>query len=293
MVHRPHDLYIRYLFTAGVDDLNDLNVRLESLCLDTISQNEFESIVSHAASNIPKTILRQIEKKSYSVDFMKWMRYLGVAPLWPNDDPNHAADLKLVYDIHSDKHYRLSLQALLIKNVNISEIQQILAAKFAANYRERHLILFKEFFFDPARMSRGDWSAYLRKRSNQEKHVYFVALSEEAEVLKAELGLYSNISVSDELSRLLRKSLNKAHQYLKLSSKESNQEARAWISTALSLADKYEKYRSADSSDFSKSLQMEFEYIDNEFPTPDESTLSLLNERLKSKEEKKAEEEAE
>lgn len=293
MVHRPYDLYIRYLFTSGVDDVHVLNEKLEKFCLDAISQDGFESIVNHVAANIPKSILRQIEKKSYSVDFMKWMRYLGVDSLWPNDNPEHATDLKLVYDIHSDKHYRLALQALLIRNVNISEIQQILAAKFAANYRERHLILFKEFFFDPGRMSREDWSAYLRRRSNQEKHVYFVALSEETEALKAELGLYSNISVSDELSRLLRKSLNKAHQYLKLSSKESNYEARAWISTAMNLADKYEKYRSADSSDFSKSLQMEFEYIDNEFPTPDESTLSLLNDRLKSKEEKRTKEDAE
>ena len=61
----------------------------------------------------------------------------------------------------------------------------------------------------------------------------------------------------------------------------------------MNLADKYEKYRSADSSDFSKSLQMEFEYIDNEFPTPDESTLSLLNDRLKSKEEKRTKEDEE
>lgn len=290
MSRRPYDLYIRYLFTTGIDDVYVLNEKLEELGLDEISQEEFEVISDHVVDNVPKTVLAQIEKKKYSANFMKWMRYLKVDPLWPSDDPSHATDLKLLYDIHTDRIYRLSLQALLIKNTPLSEIQQVLAAKFAANYKERHIALYREFFFDPSRMARHDWLEYLKDKTNHEKHIYFLALSEEIDVLKAELGLYANVSVSDELSRLLRKTLNKAHQYLKLSSKESNSEARAWIGTALSLAEKYEKYRSADSSDFSKSLQMEFEYVDNEFPTPDESTLSMLADRMKSKEEKRGEE---
>lgn len=285
---RPFDLYTRYLFTSGIDDVREVNDKLRSYGLDIISQKEYSQIASDVERELPPSIFKQLERKKYSSDYMKWMRHLKVSDLWPQPDrDNHATDLKLVYDMHTDRIYKLSLQAMLLKNISITEIQQTLAAKFSANYKEKHLVTYREFFFNPARMTREDWLRYLEYRDSQEKHVYFMALSEEVETLKAELGLYSNVSASEELSRLLRKSINKSNQYLKHSSKESNAEARAWITTTINLMDRYERYRSADSTDFGKNLQMEFEYIDHEFPSPDEATLTSLNAQSKARELKK------
>lgn len=284
---KPYDLYIRYLFTAGVDDVRDVNKRLEELGIGEVTQEDYERVATQACTNLPSSIITQIEKKKYGKHFMKWMRYLKVDGFWNYDkDPQKASAINQTMDIHSDRIYRLSANALLVKRVTTNEVQQVLAAKFSASYKEEHIILYKNFFFDPDRMSRRDWISFLGDRNNYEKHIYFMALTEDVDVLKAELGLYANVAVSEELSKLLRKSLNKANSYLKVSTKEADVEARAWIATSAQLIDKYEKYRSGDSTDFSKNLQMEFEYIDHEFPTPDNDTLDQLNQRLKAKETK-------
>ena len=65
---------------------------------------------------------------------------------------------------------------------------------------------------------------------------------------------------------------------MKTNTPAGNKEAREWNKQVVALIDKFEKYRVSDSSDFGKELQMEFEYIDTEFPTPDEALLKEVKE---------------
>jgi len=278
---RPYDLYIRFLFTTGLSSVSLVNEKLKEISLAPIDQDELISIGGEVLAAVPGGIEKQIDRKVYGPDFIPWMEYLDVKDLWVEDKKS----LKTIYDIHSDKRYRLSLNGLLMKKMPVSDIRQVLNLKFSAGYSEQQLDIYHRFFFNPERMRRSDWVSYLKVCDPQERHIYFTALSSGLEEVKAELDLSASVSVSEELSKLLRKSLNKANYYMKISTKEANFEARSWIDTALKLTDKYEKYRSADSTDFSKSLQMEFEYIDNEFPVPDEATLTALNSKLKAKEE--------
>ena len=280
---KPYDLYIRYLFTTGIESTTQANRRLEELSLPYISLDEYTKAGAHVLEAVPRGIAKQIELKRYGPDFASWMELLEVAELWYEKEK----DLKVIYDIHADKHYRLSLNALLTKQIPIGDIQQMLNIKFSAAFSVKHLEIYRKFFFNPNRMMRSDWLSFIDSCGPHEKHIYFTTLTKNTEAVKAELDLNSTIPVSEELSKLLRKALNKANQYIKVSSKEGNFEARSWIDTVIKLTDKYEKYRATDSTDFSKSLQMEFEYIDNEFPLPDEETLTALNKRLKAKEEQK------
>ena len=282
---RPYDLYIRYLFTTGLDTPGSVNEKLKSFGLPSISLENLTEVAGYILENVPGGIARQMEKRQYGPDFMPWIEFLNVPELWLDKTDEDKSVLKGVYDIHSDRRYRLSLNALLMRHIPVSDIKQILNLKFSAAFTVKHLDVYRKFFFDPARMRRADWLSFLGKCSNHEKHLYFIALSQNTEAVKAELDLISSIPVSEELAKLLSKSITKANQYMKLSSKESNCEARNWIDTVIKLTDKYEKYRATDSTDFSKSLQMEFQYIDNEFPVPDEMTLTKLSKKLKSKEE--------
>jgi hypothetical protein len=146
--------------------------------------------------------------------------------------------------------------------------------------REDHIALYKKYFFDPQRMTRKDWKTFLADATDKEKHVYFTALTEPLDILKTELELPSDISVSQPLQILLTKADQKAKMYLDLSTPDANKEARAWISVVSDLTGKYEKYRTGDKTDFAKQLQMQFDFIDNDFPAPDAEVLNLLTEEL-------------
>ena len=283
----PYDLYIRYLITKGIDTENDVNARLKELYLPEIKRKDVERQASNIETLIPQGILSQIENKSYGADFLQWMDMIEVSQLWRKDKPfldlETRSVMKIVYDIHEDPIRRLNINALLIKRVPHAELAQTVGTRFSCMMQEHHITIYEKFFFDPRRLLRGDWRPFLERCNEAERKIYFTALTETLEVLKSELGLPTSVNVSEVIQTLLTKSYLKAKQYLNLSTKEANTEARAWMAQVVALTEKYEKYRSADSSDFTKNLQMEFEYIDGDFPVPDKETLDELAKDLEKK----------
>jgi len=291
----PYDLYLRFLYSQGCLEFAEIRNKINELSLPPISYDTYELQGNYVNATVPSAIARLIERKRYDLSFLKWMGEIDVREMWYGVEPFRDSDkekiISLTMDIHSDPVLRLTLNALLIKNVDIGDLVPMLNIKFSTSYKPANFELYRKFFFDPRRMKRQDWKAYLKTCTDTEKSIYFCALTEPLETLKCKLGLPSRVEVSEELSKLLRHAIDKSHQYLSLGSKETNHEARAWISTVLSLTEKYEKYRTADSSDFGKSLQMEFEYVDTDFDSPDAETLEKLNQNAKEKEAKRAKEE--
>ena len=148
--------------------------------------------------------------------------------------------------------------------------------KFAYMVKEIHIQIYAKFFFNAAAMLRKDWKDYLPLTDGQERLILFTALSEPLDTLKTALDLPSRLDISGSLQNLLVGSYQKAKHFMKSNSPEANKEARAWIGVMLSVSEKHQKYSKADIGDFSKSIQMEFDYIDNTFYSPDEHTMLEL-----------------
>lgn len=285
----PYDLYIRYLATKGLDDLKEVNSKLEEIKLPYIKQEDLDRAWQLINGTLAKGVLSQIEKRAYGIDFLQNMKALEVDDMWLElpgkiKTKDSGTFMKLVFDIHQDNALRVTLNSLLIKGLKLEEIIRLVAAKFATNFRETHIDLYSRFFFNPKRMTRGDWKSFLKVCTANEQNFYFKALTEPADVLKTELDLPANISVSETLQWLLTKSFQRAKTCMNSPTPESGQEARAWVSQVVQLADKYEKYRSADQHDFAKALQMEFDFIDDPFDTPDSQMLADLEEKRKEDE---------
>lgn len=269
----PYDLYVRFLATQGMDELAEINSALARVPLPPIDQSVLDSQWGLIYSSASKSVVDQIQRKCYESDFTQSMQVLEVLDLWPDfADSKMKTSLKLVYDIHQDVALRVTLNALLIKKLGVTEIVRMLSAKFSLNLKETQVDLYMRFFFDPRRMTRRDWKAHLKKCSGKEQSIYFVALTETEEVLKTELGLPSIVNVSESLQWLLTKSFLKAKSFMDIGTPDANKEAREWTDQVVKLADKYEKYRSGDQGDFAKALQMEFDFIDDAFETPDDAT---------------------
>lgn len=295
----PYDLYVRFLVTKGVDDVNDANKHLAELNLPPVADAAFDAQYSLVTTALHEGVIAQIEKKTYSVDFLRWMTVLQVEELWQYEvtsftkDRDRKALCKLVYDIHQDFPLRTAINALLIKAVPLNDIVQAINQRFATLLRDEHLRIYEKFFFNPRQMTRGSWRSFIKSCDSSESSIYFIALSEPIEVVKTELEMPSKTSSSENLQFLATKSFLRARQLLRLETPEGGEEARKWIDTYLKVTDKYEKHRSGDMGDFGNALQMEFQFVDTAFNSPDPEVLKELSARMKERDDKKAADDAE
>jgi hypothetical protein len=289
----PYDLYVRFLVTKGEDDIEHVNRTLSDLNLPAITQAVFDGQYSLVLNSVPLGIATQIEKKSYSVDFMKWMAILQVAELWDGErtaftgkDAAKRGFIKLVYDIHQDIKLRTAINALLIKAVPPKDIIQAVNQRYSTLLREDHIVVYSKFFFEPKTMTRKAWRGFVKRSDPHEASVYFTALSESVDVVRTELELPAKLSTSESLQFLAGKVFSKAKSFLDVKTPEGGDEARKWVSTYLHVLDKYQKYRTGDSDDFASSLQMEFQFVDDEFLTPDTDVMAEITARMKKGEKK-------
>lgn len=291
----PYDLYVRYLATAGLDDLVLVNDKLKEIGLPPISQSDIDAQWEVIHKSLPVFIVNQIERKTYSSEFLRNMKVLQLEEMWlctsPYDKREPDAKSIIPYmnyaiSINKDGWLRTNINSLLMKRVTLEEISRILSNKFSIALKEKHIGFYAKYFFDISAMTKADWKLYINKYAGKEYHIYFTALTESADVLKNELELPAVISVSDSLQYLLTKSYIKAKTFINMNTIESGREARAWIDQVMSLTDKYEKHRSGDQHDFAKSLQMEFDFSDEEFASPDDEMVHELVNKTAPKETK-------
>jgi hypothetical protein len=276
---RPYDLYIRFLVTKGYSELDDFNTFLSELGLPKITAEEVGSIFDKVHDLLPKSISAQVDKKQYNPEFWKWMKVLDVYDLWKAEKPlrtSETAHLQLVYDINYDPAIRIVLRSLLIKKQKHTEICQDLNFKFSYMLRPEHIDLYERFFWNPARMTRVAWKKLLPSFNNYEQTILFLCLTEDLDTVKAHLKLPNKTDITSTYSRMFAQCNQKIEHYMRLNTVEANREARSWMDTVMQLGDKIKKYESGNLEDFGKALQMEFEFVDSEFPTPDEHLLKEL-----------------
>lgn len=294
MDSKPYDVFIRFLITKGAEVEGEVNEKLKELNLPEISAKAFMRHYETTLKLLPPAFLKQIEKQDFTTDFLKWMKVLGIEELWLLEKPFRRQDhlwVKLVYDISTDPVLRININSLLVKGIKTDDLAELVGRKFSTLLKPHHVDLYRRVFFDPARMTRAAWRSYLGVLEPADRAIMFTALTEDINTLKTELGLPSITSLSDSLQYLFSSSYQKCRFYLKQTSPIANDEARKWISTTIHLADKYDKYKAGDVADFSKTLQMEFEFIDQEFPTPDAETLGYLKTEIDAKAKKVKEDE--
>lgn len=280
----PFDLYIRYVITKGFTDPDSIAKEIERVGLgDTLEEN-IDKQYDLVSKTLPPSIWAQVENRRYEGDFLKWMKVLEVRDAWLGDgkfaEPEMRRRWTLLMGLLDDPHVTLAINGLLIKNVPVPDIAEIVSARFSAMLKDYHITLYRQFLFDPRRMTRKDWKAFLKAKSAKEKSIYFTALTESVDTLKTRLELPADVSVSHQLQYLLSESFQKAKTFLELSTPEAGREARAWIKQVAELTDKYEKYRTGDKADFAKQLQMQFDFVDHDFPTPDSLSMEDLKGEL-------------
>jgi hypothetical protein len=295
----PYDLYVKYLITQ---DEENIIGKLREYGLAPVGLNYINEFKKKLKITLPTYIYDQMQAKRYiGASFIKEMDNIGLGEIW-RTHPQFAADSErklwiMVDDTLRDPLVRMTIFALLIKGGDLQDMIGAINSKFSTLLNVKHLEFIRRFFWNPQVMTRQAWRHLLSGSEmglgSTETTTYFMALSEDANTLKSHLGLPSTISTSEVLQSLITHCHLKSKHYLQVADNSGNSEARQWISKTVSLLSQYEKVKSADLRDFSKELQMEFEFIDTNFDTPDEELLREAKEKGKKKDAADAEEEAE
>lgn len=282
---KPYDLFLRFLVTKGCSSPAEVNEYLSDISLPHINQKEFDEQHKLVHDALPRPISDQVVDNKYHGDFLKWMKILEVYDLWCYEKPFRREThkhIKLVHDIHQDIQMRVTINALLIKGTARKDICADINTKFSGMLKEGHVEAYQRFYWNVRRMTRKAWKSYIRVSKEYEAGVLFSALTEDSDVVRTKLDLTAKANVSSTLQFFFVQSSQRAKEYLRLKTPDNDKEARSWIKMSMDLADKYAKHRTGDVDDFGKTLQLEFEYVENIFPTPDDMLILEVAEKDKA-----------
>ena len=261
----PYEGYVRFLITSGLDS-EETNNHLEELGLNPISSEywdrQFE--VLHELK-IPKKIKKFWKDPNRNIPKGFFEYNVG--------KNNHFRD---AVEAVKDFDVSLTIRGMLSIKAPAEEISSVLNGKFAMVFRKEALSIFEKYFFNPKIMSRTSWKLYLKDLSNQEKGIIYLGITGEDLELRAELGLPSKISVSENYQKLHIFAMQKFNRYIKAGMPGADDEAMKWAKVAMSAGDKYEKLKVSDATDFVRDIQMEFDQVDTDFPLIGENDLEEI-----------------
>ena len=176
---QPYELYIRFLATKGIEEVDEVNEQLKELSLPTVRPEYFDKIYTFVHDSVPQPTSNQILSKRYDGDFLKWMKVIDVQELWLFEKKYRTQEstyIRLAYDIHTDPKVRHTVNALMLNNESLGDICQSVNNKYSYMLKPEHLKIYNKFFWNPAIMTRKAWKEYIRSCDNYEKSLLFLFL---------------------------------------------------------------------------------------------------------------------
>jgi hypothetical protein len=263
----PHERFVRYLITCG-RDLPEVNKSLANLSLAGIDKTQYARIYKELTANAPK------EAKQHWADPTKVKEPKGYVKLMRDLDLEEAyagsATFKAMLSFAENEPFALAVQALFVKNTELMEMAAVLVAKFQLQCEQTHLKLYRSYLFDVPTVTKEDWRQYFSLAGPQLRSHLIDCFKLDAEALKTMHGLPSKVSYVSSLQEMHMLAMTRFREYAKDRGPESDKNARMWASLAMSSGSQFEKYRTKDLTDFSKEVAMEFEYVENKFPSVEE-----------------------
>lgn len=289
----PHERYIRFLITSGLD-LEDTNEHLLEKGLPPCPvdgegnseywDSQYEKLHSAKIPKSIKNFWNKEEKKKFPQGFFEYMNVVGLQDAWKYNVGQNKL-LAVAVDALEDEDVSISTRALLTLKSPPEEVAALIHGKYGMIFPKDAVRQFNAYFFDIRIMTRKSWKAYLELLPPEHKLLLYKALVGREVELRAELDFPNKISVSEHYQKLHIYAMEKFDTYRSSSEPNADQHAIKWAQIAMSSGDKYEKLKTGDTTDFSKELQMEFDFVDIDFPTIGEESLEELRDATSNNDE--------
>ena len=274
----PHENYIRFLITNGLDS-EETNEELKEIGLPVCPVDYWDKQYQLLHDfKLPKQVKKfwKNPHKKFPVNFFEYMSAVGLKDAWLFN-VGRMPELSTAIDALKDEDISLVVKALLIRKAPADEVSALINGKFSMNLSKKAVTLFEKYFFQVRIMSRESWRKYLSNLPQEEKVILYKGLSGKEMELRADLGLPNKISVSEHYQQLHVQALEKFNRLMNSNDPNADAQALKWAKIAMDSGDRYEKLKLGDASDFGKDLQMEFDYIDTDFPAIGEDSIDQIH----------------
>lgn len=293
----PHHVLIEFLATRYPDERRVIE-RLKALDLPPPLPGSLRQIRERIQAKAPQEIRNFLRGgRLASLDpLWTWVSRQRFGPLWARekvfldhpypDRPN----LDAAWDLLAIPAHRNVLDSLIIQNERYrgqkrGEIFDVMKARFDIGITDAVLDLYTRLFFNMRRVGKEEWIHYLRACSPTRKEMLLLASNSDDEArLRHRLGAAPTWSYPELLAEVMATSIFKFRDH---QGDNSPQKALQWGKMLMEAGDRREKYKSQDIKDLRKDLQLEFDYLDMQFPSIEDVESGRLDAEIDKRRDRK------
>jgi hypothetical protein len=227
---------------------------------------------------------RRVKALKYDASDALILEKFGLGETYKRDVGGIAGEPKLkaawdeVFSVLENPLTRVAMDCAFLCRYSPEDLSQILPEMLGTSCTSAGVALYRKYFFDYSSMSRSDWKDFLALTEDVPYvHVrYYTALTKPKEETLFLVGIPTKPDFSRFLKNVLATADFKFKYYSRLSSPDSDAQAKTWAKVGFEAGVRYEKVSTGDVTDFSSAVQTEFDMLDPTFQTIDNDLLSQV-----------------
>ena len=273
----PHHVLLEFLASRYPDEASARRV-LDELNLPPPLPGSFQRIRALVLEKSPRDVRAFLNGGALPSldDLWAWVGRQRFGAMWAKEPafvdrgfPDRAAFMA-AWDLLVIEAHRNVLDSLLVQDARFlgtrrGEIFDVLKTRFDVSISETTLDFYTRYFFNMRWVRKGDWIHYLRECQVTRREMLLLAMqTDDSARLRHRLGAAPRFSYPDVLADVLAESYFKFKDH---AGDSSPAKAKAWAKVLMDAGDRREKFKNQDIKDLRSDLQMEFDYLDMEFPS--------------------------
>lgn len=287
---QPHHVLLEFLASRYPDEGSALRI-LSDLGLPPPLPDSYQRTRTLVFEKAPRDVRQFFSGGSIpSLDVLwSWAHRQRFGAMWAREPafvdrgyPDRA-NFDAAWELLAIEAHRNVLDALLVQDIRYrgtrrDEIFDVMKTRFDIGISDPVLALYKKYFFNMAWVRKGDWIHYLRECSVTRREMLLLAMqTDDSARLRHRLGAAPRFSYPDVLADVLAESYFKFKDH---AGDSSPSKAQSWAKLLMDAGDRREKFKSQDIKDLRKDLQLEFEYLEMEFPSIEDIESGKLDEAI-------------
>lgn len=268
----PHHVFLEFLSSRYPDEAQAVAV-LNALELPPFYKKSFHKIRERVTEDAPPRVKAFLNGGSLInlKPLWKWAKAQRFAHCWAHE-PIFSRRKIGGRDVFEDAWAFLAetsvrnvIDCLLIRKTEHPEINDVLQVRFGKTISAETLDVYKKHFFNLRWTTKDEWLHYLRSCSTTRREMLLLAMRTEDESrLRHRLGAPPRFEYSEILSDVMATAYFKFKDH---SSEQAGVRAKTWADIMMKAGDRREKFKSQDTVNLKRDLQVEFDYLEMDFPT--------------------------
>jgi len=265
----PHHVFIEYLASRYPSEAQAVNA-LTALDLPPPYKGSYLKIRERVLKGAPPDVRRFLNGGALlSLDpLWNWVSGKRFGQCWTREavfSERVEESYNEAWQILNESATRNVLDCLLVRRADLKDVNDVMSIRFGKNISDRAFSSYKKHFFNLDWTAKDEWLHYLRSCGTTRREMLLLAMrTEDQSRLRHRLGAPPRFEYAEILSDIVATSYFKFKDHAE---DPTPAMARAWADIMMKAGDRREKFGARDTSDLKRDLQIEFDYLEMDFPT--------------------------